>query len=144
MNLKLDMGKVSEDFFSDSAMIGISTALPAYRFCWLLYNKLAIDFIRKPELDVEYHHSKDEIHFFALYEYIEPHSTCIHYLYKLKSETKALLKEIKQLDYLWCIKSQTADKDALELIDKIMLIPEVQLTQIIHPERLKSLNHLLL
>ena len=128
--LVLDMSGATEDFFSDTAMIGIGSAVPGYKFC------LAVN--------VEYRPAKDQVHFFSLYQYQEPHSSCKHLLYKLQSEKKALLPEIKQLDYLWLISSPTADQEARLLTSYLRDMPQVQLAQIIEPEQLKNLNHLLI
>lgn len=142
--LMLDMSGATEDFFSDTAMIGIGSAVPAYKFCLAVNNAFDFSFVREPESDVEYRPAKDQVHFFSLYQYQEPHSSCKHLLYKLQSEKKALLPEIKQLDYLWLISSPTADEEARVLAAYLRNMPEIQLAQIIEPERLKNLNHLLI
>lgn len=142
--LILDMGAVSEDFFSDTAMIGIGSALPGYKFCWKINRALGFKFNREPDNDVEYKPSKDHIHFFSLYQYEVPDSTCKHMLYRLRSEKKNLLPEIKQLDFLWLISSQLAEAEAESIIDTLRDIEDIQLAQMIAPERLKNINHLLL
>ncbi len=142
--LVLDMSGATEDFFSDTAMIGIGSAVPGYKFCLAVNNAFDFSFVREPESDVEYRPAKDQVHFFSLYQYQEPHSSCKHLLYKLQSEKKALLPEIKQLDYLWLISSPTADQEARLLTSYLRDMPQVQLAQIIEPEQLKNLNHLLI
>lgn len=142
--LKLDMGAVQDGFFSDTAMIGIVCSLPAHKFCWTINNLLDFEFVRDPDSDVEYAPSKEEKHFFSMYQYCESVSSCEHLLYKLKSHKKSLLPEIKQLDYLWLIKSQDAELQCEIIADQLKSLPDVQLAQIIAPERLKNLNHLLL
>ncbi len=138
------MSGATEDFFSDTAMIGIGSAMPGYKFCLAVNNAFDFAFVREPESDVGYQPAKDQVHFFSLYQYQEPHSSCKHLLYKLQSEKKALLPEIKQLDYLWLISSPTADQEAKVLAGYLRDMPQVQLAQIIEPERLKNLNHLLI
>lgn len=142
--LVLDMSGATEDFFSDTAMIGIGSAVPGYRFCLAVNNAFDFSFVREPESDVEYRPAKDHVHFFSLYQYQEPYSSCKHLLYKLQSEKKALLPEIKQLDYLWLVSGPTAEHDAHMLATHLRTMPEIQLAQIIEPEKLKNLNHLLI
>lgn len=138
------MSGATEDFFSDTAMIGIGSAMPGYKFCLAVNNAFDFSFVREPESDVEYQPAKDQVHFFSLYQYQEPHSSSKHLLYKLQSKKKALLPEIKQLDYLWLISSPAAEYEAHELAGQLRNLPEIQLAQIIAPELLKNLNHLLI
>lgn len=140
----LDMGAAHDNFFSDTAMAGIVCAMPGYRFCWLINRLLGFDFAREPESDVEYKMGKDNVHYFSLYRYEEETSGCTHLLYKMKSEKEALLPEIKQLDYLWLIRSRDAEYEIQDIADVLRNIPEIQLAQIIDPGRLKNIDHLLL
>ncbi|MCB0698240.1 MAG: IPExxxVDY family protein [Chitinophagales bacterium] len=140
----LDMSAMEEDFFSGTAMIGIGSSLQGHEFCWHINKVFEFDFVREPDSDVEYKPSKEDIHFFSLYRYEEPMSSCTHLLYKLRSDKRSLLPEIKQLDYLWLIKSELAEVTARNVTEKLRLLPQVQLAQIIPNERLKNINHLLL
>lgn len=140
----LDMSGATEDFFSDTAMIGIGSAMPGYRFCWAVNKAFDFEFIREPEFDLEYKPAKDQLHYFSLYQYLVPYSSCKHLLYKLRSEKKALLPEIKQLDYLWLVSSPTAEEEAEIITGNLRNMPDIQLAQIIAPDMLKNLNHLLL
>lgn len=140
----LDMSGATENFFSDTALIGIGCALPGYRFCWTINQAFDYAFVREPESDVEYKPAKDQVHFFSLYQYLVPHSSCKHLLYKLRSEKKSLLPEIKQLDYLWLINSFSAEDDVTIITHYLRQLPDVQLAQILDPDRLVNLNHLLL
>lgn len=140
----LDMSAVADDFFSDTAMIGIGSTLPGYQFCWTVNRELGFNFAREPEYDVEYQPAKDDIHYFSLYQYEEEFSSCKHLLYRLRSNKKTLLPEIKQLDYLWLISSQLAEYEARDIITYLRELPDVLLAQMVAPERLKNINHLLL
>ena len=140
----LDMSGATEDFFSDTAMIGIGSAMPGYKFCWAVNKAFDFEFIREPEFDLEYKPAKDQLHYFSLYQYMVPYSSCKHLLYKLRSEKKALLPEIKQLDYLWLVSSPTAEEEAEIITGNLRNMPDIQLAQIIAPDMLKNLNHLLL
>lgn len=134
---------MQEDFFADTALIGIVSAMPAYRFCWLLNQQLDMDFVRDPALDVCLQATPERQHYFSLYQYDQPLSGCRYLLYKLKSDKEALLPEVKQLDYLWMIQSSTAENQAESIMQHLRTIPEVQLAQILPPEKLKHRDHLL-
>lgn len=142
--LVLNMKAATDEFFSDTALIGIGSALPGYKFCRAINIALNFDFTRRPDSDVAYQPSKDDKHYFSLYQYNVPLSSCKHLLYKLRSEKRSLLPEVKQLDYLWLIRSQLADEEARELIEQLRNIPDVQLAQHIPPDRLRNINNLVL
>lgn len=138
------MSAASDDFFSDTAMIAIGCALQGHEFCWLLNKEFDLNFVRQPDMDVEYRPNKKSCYYFSVYQYHIPHSSCEYNLFKLKNDKKTLLPEIGQLDYMWLIKSQTAEHDAHLLADEIKGMNEVQLAKILPAEELKNLNHLLL
>lgn len=139
----LDTLAMQEDFFADTALIGIASALPAYRFCWLLNKHFDMHFKREPELDVCLQSTGRQI-FFPIFQYI-PHLSGTKYLvYKLKNDKETLLPEAKQLDYLWLIQSNTADADAQNITQNLRDISDIQLAQIISTDRLKSLDHLII
>ena len=138
------MDSAADEFFSDSALIGISCALPGYRFCWTVNNAFGFDFVREPEFDVEYKPSRDNVHYFSLYQFEAPHSSSRHLLYKLRSEKKSLLPEIKQLDYLWLIRGFTAEVDVLVITSGLKQLPDIQLAKSLDPASLTHLNHLLI
>lgn len=138
------MDAASDDFFSDTAMIGISCALPGHTFCHIINRSFDFNFTRQPETDVEYRTSKEEVYYFSLYIFEEPLSTNKHLLYKLKSEKNTLLPEIKQLDFLWMIQCQDAEKEAAKFTYLLRSISQIQLAQVIASDRLKNINHLLI
>lgn len=138
------MSAVTEDFFSDTALIGIGSPLPAHKFCWTINRNLDLKFTREPEFDIEIRKGPEDIHFFSLYQYNIPYSSCSYLLYKLRSERKALLPEIKQLDYLWLVSGQSAELEVMEIADNLRNINGIQLAQIIDRDRIKNLNYLIL
>jgi hypothetical protein len=141
--LVLDMAAMQEDFFSDSALIGIVSALPVYRFSWLLNRKFGLRFEREADLDVIVQTGKGKQYYFPVYQYCLPLNGYKHLLYKLKSDKETLLPEVKQLDYMWMIQSSTADNEAYEIIQHLRNINDIQLAQILSHDRLKNLSSLL-
>ncbi len=142
--LVLDMDAVEQDFFSDSAMIGIVSALPGYRFCWLVNGLLGFDFVRDVDADVLYKKKKGVPTYFSVYNYHIPDAAMTYVLYQLKVDKESLMPEIKQLDYLWLIQCQNADDEAEHIASALKELNEVQLAQVLSADKLKTVNHLLL
>jgi hypothetical protein len=142
--LVLDIAAMQEDFFADSALIGIATALPGYGLCWQINRYFGFNFIREAELDICLQKGIDNKRYFSIYQYCVPMSGSRHVIYKLKSEKDALLPEAKQLDYLWLVQSSTPELDAYQYMQYLRQMPEIQLAQVLAPERLKNINNLLL
>ena len=140
--LTLDMGAMQDDFFADTAMIGIVTAMQGYRICWMINNQFDIDFIRDPEQDV-FLQKKDNEFYFPVYRFELPNSNHKYLLYKLKSGNETLLPETKQLDYLWLIQTANADEDASRIAAELRIIPDIQLARILSVEELKNVKNLI-
>lgn len=141
--LVLDIAAMQEDFFADTALIGIACALPAYRFCWLINQKLDMNFVREPESDLISQTSGSKMQYFPIFQYCLPLHGGKHSVYKLKSDKETLLPEIKQLDYLWMIQTTTPEADAELIIQHLRNMPDIQLAQILSPDKIKNLSHLL-
>lgn len=140
--LILDTAAMQDEFFADTALIGIVSALPPYRFCWTLNNKLDIDFIRVPELDIVLQTNPESQLYFPIYQYNMPVNGTNYLLYKLKNGNETLLPEVRQLDYLWMIQSKSAVEDADTIIRYLRDIPDIQLAQILSAENLKNRMYL--
>ncbi len=140
--LLLDMTAMQEEFYADSAMIGIVTAMPAYRLCWLLNNHFDLDFIRDPEQNISLK-KKDVLYHLPIYQYELPNSSHKYLLYKLKIGKESLLPETRNLDYIWLIKTANPENDAFDIAARLKKIPDIQLAQILAHDQLKSLNNLL-
>ncbi len=140
--LILDMDEMTENFFSDAALIGIVCPLSSHRFCGTINRHLDMDFVRKQESDPRIITQKEE-HFFHFYEYCLPLNGGRYGIYRLKSDNEVLLPEVKQLDYLWMIECADYEEKAQEMIHLLRNLPDVQLAQIIDSDRLKNSYHLL-
>jgi hypothetical protein len=140
--LSLNMDEMQEEFFGDTAMIGIVTALPGYRICWILNKHFGIDFFRDTDqtLDLQ---KKGRDYFFPVYRYDLPNSSHQYLLYKLKNGKESLLPETKNMDYLWLIRTSDPENDAYQLAADLRNLPDIQLAQLLNPAQLKSLNNLL-
>lgn len=142
----LDTAEMEEKFFADKSLIGIVSTLPAYRFCWMLNERLGTRFVRMPEQDLvlqSKEKGKQQLHYFPLYQYAIPSNGSIFSIYTLKTGNEVLLPEIKQLDYLWMIESSFAETEADEIAIYLRNLQDIQLAQILSADRLKHINHLL-
>jgi hypothetical protein len=143
VKLMLDVAAMQESFFSDAALIGIVSALPGYKFCWQMNRRFDIHLARDPESDICIKDSQKQEHYFPIYKYCLPLNGNSYLIYKLKHKKESLLPEVKQLDYLWMVQGGTAEDDADLIANYLREIPEVQLAQILQPEKLKNLAHLI-
>lgn len=141
--LVLDVEAMQEDFFADTAMIGIASAQPGSRFCWMMNRHFDIDFKGYPEQNICLK-KKENIFYFPTYQYDIENSGYKYLLYKLKCGSETLLPETKHLDYLWLVQTAEPEHDAHRICEQLKSIAEVQLTQMLAPELIKkSLNNLL-
>jgi hypothetical protein len=136
------MGAMQDDFFADTAMIGIVTAMQGYRLCWMLNKYFDINFIRDPEQTILLQ-KKEHSFYFPVYRYDMANSSHKYVLYKLKNGNETLLPEVKQLDYLWLVQTANPEDDAWQLSRNIKNISDIQLSQILEAEQLKNIKNLI-
>lgn len=141
--LTLDIEAMQESFFADTALIGMASALPGHRFCWMLNHYLDMQFTRRADMDVRLQITPAQQYYFAIYRHVMPAHGSQYLLYKLKSDKESLLPEVKQLDYLWMIQSSTPDADAADITRRLRDLPDVLLAQVLQPQRMKNLGNLL-
>jgi len=171
-NNVLDVGEMRDSFFAESALIGVSAAIPAYRFCWLVNKILDMCFENVPENLIEMNETrsgketfkqggrqlqvsmfdstpepdndKTDKYFFSTFLHKVPNSSHSHLLYQLKSGKKTLLPEAKHLDYLWLVQTAEPEHDAHIIMERLRVIPTFQLVQAIDSDLVKkSLANLL-
>lgn len=143
LSLKLNMDAMEDTFFEDTAMLGIVTAAPPYRLCWILNEFFDIDFARDPEQNIDLKRKGIEYRF-PIYHYDLPNSTHKYLLYKLKQGSEPLLPETRQLDYLWLVQTGNAEADAMWLVQQLRNISDVQLATPLDPDQMKSIANLLI
>jgi hypothetical protein len=136
------MAAMQDEFFEDSALVGIATAMQGYRLCWMLNNHFGINFYRDPDLNITFQ-KKDARHYFPIYQYELPNSYHKYLLYKLKSGKESLLPETRQLDYLWLLKTANCKEDAALITQELKNIADIQMARILDIEKIENLNNLL-
>lgn len=143
MKLVLDPKELTDDFFEDTRLLGIMAPVKDYLFCWQLNNLLGVDFRINNEIEIQLT-KKQRHYFFAVYEFPEPHTSLIHYLYNNQFDGEYLLPEFKHLDFLWLLKGDIVTEQALQqLIESIRTIKGVQLVTELTNEKIKNKEHLI-
>lgn len=138
----LNMDAVQEDFFFGTEMIGIGAAMPAYNFCWLLNERLDMNFMRDPD-EVITMKKKGIEYTLPIYYFDHPNCNDKYLLYKLKNGTESLLPETRLLDYVWLVQTENAEEDALRIAAQLRALPGVQFAQLLPAEQLKNIRNLL-
>jgi hypothetical protein len=134
--LKLDMDAITEEFFEDTRLLGITATVKNYQLCWHLNTRAGFKF--RLNSDIEIHLRKRERnYYFNIYESAEPNSFLTHYLYHNHFDGEYLLTEFKHIDYLWLMKGDCVDdekcswiKQALKSIGGVQLVAELTNEQI--------------
>ena len=142
MKLALDNKDLTDGFFEETRLLGIMAPMKDYQFCWQLNNLLGIDFRINNEIEIQLT-KKNRNYFFAVYQYAEPTTSLIHYLYNNQFDGEYLLPEFKHLDFLWLLKGDNIDEDALNhLLNSIKTINGVQLVLELTNEKIRNKEHL--
>lgn len=142
MKLVLDTADMTDDFFADTRLLGMMTALKDYQFCWQLNKVMDMDFRINHEIEIQLSR-KDRNYFFAVFEFHEPTGSLCHYIYRNGFDGEYLLPEFRHLDYLWLMKGDAVpDKALQETVRTIRTIPAVQLVVELTHEKIRNREHL--
>ncbi len=142
MKLKLNVDDLSEDFFEDARLLGIVAPIKNYQFCWQLNRLFQFNFRINNDIEIQLT-KKQRKYFFGVYEYQEPTSSLVHYLYNNQFEGEYLLPEFRHLDFLWLLKGDVVNDESLhELMNLIKTINSVQLVTELTNEKIKHKTHL--
>ena len=142
LKMKLDEEAMEEAFFEETCLLGLATALPPYRLCWILNNHFDINFRCEPDMTLQLS-KKDNDYYYLMYEYQLPNSSNRYLLYQLKNNNVSLLPEISTVDYLWLIQTGTPEDDAAYLAEELRNIPDIQFSRVIDRDQLKNVKSLL-
>jgi hypothetical protein len=142
MKLILDNKDLTDGFFEETKLLGIMAPVKDYQFVWKINNLLGIDFRINHELEIQLA-KKQRNYFFSVYEYPEPSTFLVHYLYNNQFDGEYLLPEFKHLDFLWLLKGDFVSEESLQqLILSIRNINGVQLVVELTNEKIKNKEHL--
>ena len=143
MKLKLDINDLTDDFFEDTRLIGIVAPIKNYQVCWYLNQLLGFDFRNNTDIEIQLR-KKNRQYYFSVFEYRQPNSSLVHYLYNNQFDGEYLLPEFKHLDFLWLLKGDcVADETLKQLIDNIKAINGIQMVMELTHEKIKHRGHLI-
>ena len=140
--LLLDIKELTDDFFEDTRLLGIVSALKDYKFCWYLNSSMSMDFRINNDIEIQLTKKKRN-YFFAVYEFGEPTGSLSHFVYNNQFDGEYLLPEFKHLDFLWMMKGDAVSDETLQdTINSIRAINGVQLVVELTNEKIKNKEHL--
>ena len=142
MKLKLNIDDVTEDFFSESRLLGITASVKNYQFCWQVNNHLGYNFRLNPEIEIQLK-KKERSYFFPVYEHKVKNSFLSHYLYHNHFDGEYLLPEFRHMDFLWLMKGDYVDDEQCgQVIKTLKSMNGVQLIAELTNEMIKNKSHL--
>lgn len=141
--LCLDVDLLTEDFFEDTRLLGITATIKNYQFCWHINNALSYRFRLNPEIEVHLKR-RERSYFFRVYEHNVRNSYVSHYIYQNYHDGEFLLPEFRHMDFLWLIKNESADlSQCNELVKTIRGLQGVQLVAELTNEKIRNKKHLI-
>ena len=143
MKLKLDLDDLADDFFDNTRLMGIVAPLKSYQLCWHLNQLLQFDFRINIDIEIQLL-KKQRQYYFSIFEYREPTSCLVHYLYNNQFDGEYLLPEFKHLDYLWLLKGDLVEEEFLQsLLSSIKTLTGVQLVMELEKDMIRNKGHLI-
>lgn len=141
MKLRLDNDTLTDDFFSDTYLLGVMAPIRNYQFVWQLNNHLGFNFRLNTDIDKQLH-KKNRQYFFSVYQHVE-NSFLSYYLYHNHCDGEYLLPEFKHLDFLWLLKGNEVEAEGLQqLVSFIKSLPCVQMVAELTNEKIRNREHL--
>lgn len=144
----LDNNDITESFFEETRLLGIQAPFKDYMFCWQVNHLLGIDFRINNDLEIPLKRKdpvkkKERTYFFPVYEYAQPSTCLMHYLYNNQHDGEYLLPEFKHLDFLWLFKDDCVSDEFVDnIIYSLKSINGVQLVIELTNEKIKHKEHL--
>jgi hypothetical protein len=141
MKLILDTEAITDDFFSDTRLLGIMAPIKNYQFCWQLNNLLGYNFRLNTEIDKQLR-KKNRQYFFSVYQHDE-NSFLRFFLFHNHCDGEYLLPEFKHMDFLLLLKGDYVDDSRCnEIIASIKSMNSVQLVAELTYEKIRNKEHL--
>jgi hypothetical protein len=141
MKLILDNEAITDDFFSDTRLIGIMAPIKNYQFCWQLNHLLGYSFRLNTEIDKQLR-KKNRQYFFSVYQH-EENLFLKYYLFHNHCDGEYLLPEFKHMDFLLLMKGDYVDDEKCDrILTLIRSISAVQMAAELTDEKIKHKEHL--
>ena len=142
MKFTLDNKEMTDGFFEDARLLGIQSPTKDYMFCWQINNLMGVDFRISNVVEIPLRR-KERTYYFPVYEYAQPSTCLMHYLYNNQHEGEYLLPEFRHLDFLWLLKDDFVSDEFLDnLVYSIRSLAGVQLVVELTNEKIKNKEHL--
>jgi len=133
---------MTDEFFSETRLLGIMAPVKNYQFCWHLNHLLGYNFRLKTDVEIQLR-KKNRAYFFSLYSHTEVNGFLTHYLYDNQRDGEYLIPEFKHMDYLWLMKGDVVEEDrcagitsSIKSIGGVQLVTELTNEKIKHKERM--------
>jgi hypothetical protein len=82
---------------------------------------------------------KGRSYYFSVYQYKEPNTNLVHYLYQNQFDGEYLLPEFKHMDFLWLMKHEMVEEEKCNWIKQIVRnIHGVQMVVELTNEQIKN------
>jgi len=141
MKLILDNEAITDDFFTDTRLLGIMAPIKNYQFCWQLNNLLGYNFRLNTEIDKQLR-KKNRQYFFSVYQH-EENNFLKFYLFHNHCDGEYLLPEFRHMDFLLLMKGDYVDDNKCSsIIASIKSMTSVQMVAELTNEKIKNKEHL--
>src|SRR6202012_6160738 len=84
----------------DFVLIAVTTSLKDYRICYLINKYLNLNFVKNPDLEVEFNQQPEAV-YFSIYNY-QPDENLDFYLIANNGTDGYLVPEMRKTDYWRC------------------------------------------
>ena len=141
MKLTLDNEALTEDFITDTRLLGIMAPVKNYHFCWLLNRMLGYNFRLDTDIEKPLRKKKRQYHF-SVYQHKED-DFLNFYLFHNHCDGEFLLPEFRHIDFLLLMKGDYVDDSKCNgIISAIKSIEAVQMVVELTNEQIKNKEHL--
>lgn len=140
---RLNTDELTDDFFDETRLFGITAPIRNYQFCWYLNSVTGYDFRLNPEIEIQLK-KKDRNYFFSIYEYVEPTNALTHYIYHNHFDGEYLLPEFRHMDFLWLMKGNIYDEERCSwLLQAARQINGVQMVAELTNEKIRNKGNMI-
>jgi hypothetical protein len=160
----LNTAIVEDDFFSDSRLFAVGSALQGHTLCWWFNNLFGLNFIREPELDiciredhilpkgsagtlfdqVEEDTGKKKKRYYPVYRHQFEYFEASIFFYHNRIEHKKLIPEVKHADYLLLMQYASYVESGQDLFLNLGQVQGITWTSELQIEGLKSRRNLIM
>lgn len=141
----MSKNRLEVDYDFDFTLLGLNANVKPHKIAWHLNTKEGFNFVRQPELRIDF---KGDKHI-SIVNYLHENDYSTFRILKNRSEFNEdayhafLLPELKQFDYLIMLENESSNFDENIFFNKIREIPFVQFAIKVDLNNLKSRDNLI-